>query len=159
MEDIDIIVKPGTDIDKYIEENGDIDTNRILAAIHADPWLHNGGIIAVVPNPAKAEEIEEMMQGAEMLSRLPIDFIKLHQLQILKGTRMAEDYKAHPEDFVVFPKAEDYVALVREYRKHLRSGIKIERYVSSVPSDLVIAPKWGLKPYEIKALIENSIGK
>lgn len=38
----------------------DIDCNRILSAIHSDPWLHNGGIIAVVPNPAKAEEIEEM---------------------------------------------------------------------------------------------------
>ena len=101
------------------------------------------------------ETIEEMMQGAEMLSRLPIDFMKLHQLQILKGTRMAEDYKAQPEDFVVFPKAEDYVALVIEYRRHLRHDIKIERYVSSAPSDLVIAPRWGLKPYEIKALIEQ----
>ncbi len=108
-------------------------------------------IILGLPEETK----EEMIQGAEMLSRLPIDFIKRHQLQILKGTRMAEDYKAHPEDFVVFPKAEDYVTLVREYRKHLRSDIKIERYVSSAPSDLVIAPKWGLKPYEIKALIEQ----
>lgn len=105
------------------------------------------------------ETVEEMMQGAEMLSRLPIDFIKLHQLQILKGTRIAEDYKEHPEDFVVFPIAEDYIALVREYRRHLRPDIKIERYVSSAPFDLVIAPRWGLKPYEIKALIENSIGK
>ena len=37
----------------------DIDTNRILAAIHSDPWLHNGGIIAVVPNPAIMQEIED----------------------------------------------------------------------------------------------------
>lgn len=59
------------------------------------------------------------------------------------------------KNIVVFTQAEDYVALVREYRKHLRSDIKIERYVSSAPSHLVIAPKWGLKPYEIKALIEQ----
>lgn len=108
-------------------------------------------IILGLPEESK----EEMMQGAEMLSRLPIDFIKLHQLQILKGTRMADDYGEHPDEFVMFPKAEDYVALVREYRMHLRSDIKIERYVSSAPSDLVIAPRWGLKPYEIKALIEK----
>lgn len=38
----------------------DIDTKRILASIRADPWLHNGGIIAVVPNPAMAQKIEEM---------------------------------------------------------------------------------------------------
>ena len=37
----------------------DMDSNRILAAIHADPWLHNGGIIAVVPNPAMMQEIED----------------------------------------------------------------------------------------------------
>ena len=37
----------------------DMDANRILAAIHADPWLHNGGIIAVVPNPAMMQEIED----------------------------------------------------------------------------------------------------
>ncbi|NLL99866.1 MAG: cyclic nucleotide-binding domain-containing protein [Treponema sp.] len=37
----------------------DIDSNRILAAINADPWLHNGGIIAVVNKPAQVQEIEE----------------------------------------------------------------------------------------------------
>lgn len=100
------------------------------------------------------ETREEMMQGAEMLSALPIDFIKLHQLQILKGTRMADDFETSPGDFVSFPTAEDYVCLVREYMRHLRPDIKIERYVSSAPSDLIIAPKWGLKPYEIKQLIE-----
>lgn len=98
---------------------------------------------------------KEMMQGAEMLSRLPIDFIKLHQLQILKGTRMAVDFAEHPQDFITFPTAEDYVTFVRDYIHHLRTDIKIERYVSSVSSDLIIAPRWGLKPYEIKTLIEQ----
>ena len=37
----------------------DVDCNRILSAIHADPWLHNGGIIAVVPSPKMAQEIED----------------------------------------------------------------------------------------------------
>lgn len=37
----------------------DIDCHRILAAINEDPWLHNGGIIAVVPNAAKVQEIED----------------------------------------------------------------------------------------------------
>lgn len=108
-------------------------------------------IILGLPEETK----EEMIKGAEMLSKLPIDFIKLHQLQILKGTRMAEDYREHPEHFVPFPTAEYYVSLVREYCKHLRSDIKIERYVSSAPSDMVITPKWGIKPYEIKKLIEQ----
>ncbi len=36
-----------------------LDCNRMISAIDADPWLHNGGIIAVVPSAAKAEELEE----------------------------------------------------------------------------------------------------
>ena len=101
------------------------------------------------------ETKEEMLQGADFLSKMPVDFIKLHQLQILKGTKMAEDFMNHPEEFVTFPSAEDYVDFVKEYRRHLRSDIQIERYVSSAPSDLIIAPRWGLKPFEIKALIEQ----
>lgn len=99
------------------------------------------------------ETKQEMLQGAEMISELPIDFVKLHQLQILKDTKMADDFAAHPDDFVTFNQAEDYVTLVKEYKKHLRPEIKIERYVSSAPSNLIIAPRWGLKPYEIKQLI------
>lgn len=41
----------------YTSQN--IDCHRILAAINSDPWLHNGGIVAVVPNPKMAQEIEE----------------------------------------------------------------------------------------------------
>lgn len=108
-------------------------------------------IILGLPEETK----EEMLQGADLLSKMPVDFIKLHQLQILKGTKMAEDFMNHPEEFVTFPSAEDYVDFVKEYRRHLHSDIQIERYVSSAPSDLIIAPRWGLKPFEIKALIEQ----
>lgn len=37
----------------------DIDCNRILSAINSDPWLHNGGIIAVVSKNSEVQEIEE----------------------------------------------------------------------------------------------------
>lgn len=36
----------------------DIDCHRIIATIAADPWLHNGGIVAVVKNPIQVQEIE-----------------------------------------------------------------------------------------------------
>ena len=35
----------------------DIDCDRILSAIDADPWLHNGGIIAIAKNGREVEEI------------------------------------------------------------------------------------------------------
>ena len=70
-ENFDAIYCPDTDealsvIDYELPEikvldytSNDMDSNRILAAIHADPWLHNGGIIAVVPNPSVMQEIED----------------------------------------------------------------------------------------------------
>ena len=70
-ENFDAIYCPDTDealslIDYELPEikvldytSKDMDANRILAAIHADPWLHNGGIIAVVPNPSIMQEIED----------------------------------------------------------------------------------------------------
>ncbi len=36
-----------------------IDGNKIISAIHADPWFHNGGVICVVPDAKTQEEIEE----------------------------------------------------------------------------------------------------
>ena len=38
----------------------DIDNNAIRKAISSDPWLHNGGIIAVAPSPAEAQQIEDL---------------------------------------------------------------------------------------------------
>ena len=70
-DDLDPIFCPDTDealsfIDYELPEikvldfsSDDIDCDRILAAIHGDPWLHNGGIIAIAKNPAEAEKIED----------------------------------------------------------------------------------------------------
>ena len=38
----------------------DIDSPRILEDIRSDPWLHNGGIIAIAASPAEAQKIEEL---------------------------------------------------------------------------------------------------
>ena len=48
------------------------------------------------------ESREEMMLEAEILSSLPVSNIKFHQLQIIKNTRMASEFKEMPEDFLLF---------------------------------------------------------
>lgn len=37
----------------------DINCEKILQTINSDPWLHNGGVIAVVSNPLEVQSIEE----------------------------------------------------------------------------------------------------
>ena len=44
----------------------------------------------------------DILHEAEVLSSLPLTMLKLHQLQLIRGTRMAEEYQAHPADFHLF---------------------------------------------------------
>ena len=48
-----------------------------------------GHLIFGLPGETRAEMLEE----AKLISALPLDFIKLHQLHIVKGTVMASQYK------------------------------------------------------------------
>ncbi len=84
---------------------------------------------------------------AQDLSRLPLTTLKMHQLQLIRGTRMALEYERHPEDFHLFDVGE-YIDLVVDYVEHLRPDIVLERFVSQSPKELLIAPDWGLKNYE-----------
>ena len=82
-----------------------------------------------------------------MLSELPLTTLKLHQLQLIRGTRMAEEYFTSPEDFHLFT-ADEYIDLVIDFVEHLRPDIVLERFVSQSPSSLLAVPGWGLKNYE-----------
>lgn len=88
---------------------------------------------------------EALPEVARTVSRLPIDVVKLHQLQILAGSRMAEVYRAHPEGFSLFS-VEDYATSVVDFLECLRPSIAVERFVSQSPSAELVAPRWGVKP-------------
>ncbi len=89
------------------------------------------------------ETREMTIRSAETISSLPIDILKIHQLQIIKGTRMAEE----KEKIKTF-ELDEYIDLLCEYIHHLRPTLVLERFVSQSPQELLIAPKWGLKNHE-----------
>lgn len=93
------------------------------------------------------ESREDMLCQADAISALPVDVIKLHQLQILKGTKMEQDFQEHPNDFLVFT-PEEYAHLVLDYIKRLRSDIAIERFTNQSPLHLLSTKGWGLKNHE-----------
>lgn len=93
------------------------------------------------------EEKEQLIQQAELLSSLPLTTLKLHQLQLIRGTRMALEYEQNPQDFHLYT-AEEYIDLVIDYIAHLRPDIVLERFVSQSPKELLIAPDWGVKNHE-----------
>ena len=93
------------------------------------------------------ETNDQLIKQAGVLSALPLTTLKLHQLQLIKGTRMAHEFEMQPEDFHLYS-ADDYIDLVIDYVEHLRPDIVLERFVSQSPKELLIAPDWGLKNHE-----------
>ncbi|MCM2301509.1 MAG: TIGR01212 family radical SAM protein [Flavobacteriaceae bacterium] len=103
------------------------------------------------------ESREEMLNHAVELSKLPINSLKLHQLQIIKNTLMAFQYKNKPEMFNLFG-LEDYLEFITDFVGLLSPDIVIERFSSQSPTDLLIAPYWGgLKNFELVAKVEKRL--
>lgn len=94
------------------------------------------------------EDRDALMHQASILSQLPITTLKLHQLQLIRGTRMAKEYEESPDDFSLFA-LDDYIETVIDYIERLRPDIVLERFASQSPKDLLIAPDWGVKNHEL----------
>lgn len=80
-----------------------------------------------------------------------MNILKIHQMQIIKGTRLAEEYMHHP--FPLYT-VEEYLHLIADYISLLRKDLVLERFVSQSPPELLIAPRWGLKNYQFVHLLE-----
>lgn len=102
------------------------------------------------------DTMKSMMEEAETLSSLPIDILKLHQLQIVKGTSLAAAYEKNPENFpMLFNSPETYADVVCHFLQHLRADIVLERFTSQSPPSLLLAPRWGMKNYEFVELLKK----
>jgi len=60
------------------------------------------------------ETRNDWLEQAVFISKLPVKNLKLHQLQIHKGTVLAKQYGENPKQFPLFT-AEEYVELVVDY--------------------------------------------
>ena len=112
--------------------------------------LTGGHVILGLPG----EDVPRIVNQARLLSQLPLTTLKLHQLQLIRGTRMAQEYAQHPHDFLM-PDVDRYIDLVVEYIEHLRPDLVLERFVSQSPADLLIAPQWGLKNHEFNHRLQK----
>lgn len=114
--------------------------------------LTGGHIILGLPG----EDATESIRQTDLISSLKLDLLKIHQLQIIKGTRLAEIYEKEP--FHLYS-VDEYIELIANYLQHLRKETIVERFVSQSPPDMVVAPHWGLKNYEFTNLLVNYMKK
>lgn len=105
-------------------------------------------LILGLPNETR----EQILVHADKISKLPLTTVKLHQLQLIKGTIMAKQYAQHPEWFNLF-EVDDYIDLCVDFAERLNPDFIIERFVSQSPKSLLIAPDWGLKNFEFTAKV------
>lgn len=96
-----------------------------------------------------------MLDAADVISRLPLTTVKFHQLQIFKGTKMAEEYQARPEAFHLFD-LEEYIDFVIDFAERLNPDIVIERFAGEVPPRYLVSEPWMKLRYdEVLAKIEK----
>ena len=128
------------------------DTQRAVGQLASRGILCGGHLIFGLPGDTHAS----LLAQATHINRLPLHTLKMHQLQLIRGTRMAAEYAAAPHEFHLFG-VEEYVELVVDYIQHLRPDLVLERFVSQSPKELLIAPDWGLKNYEFNHRVQKRL--
>lgn len=128
-----------------------VDAVRRTASRHIPTGLH-----LIIGLPGEDESM--ILKTIDRVSALPVSTIKLHQLQLIRGTRMARDVEHGLYDVPHFT-AESYIDLCCRIIQHTAPTIAIERFVSQSPDHLLISPRWGLKNYQFTNLLNNRIKK
>jgi hypothetical protein len=101
------------------------------------------------------ESREQIIDSAATISALPLSSIKIHQLQLVKGTLMAEEYRSNPERFDLYT-LEEYLDLVIEFCERLSPSLMIDRISGEAPPKLLDDPRdWHKRSNEIFSLFES----
>ncbi len=89
------------------------------------------------------ESKQEMLDYAKIINSLPLNSVKFHQLQIIKGTQMEKEKEDKPEDFVEFA-LDEYIDFFIDFLETLRPDLYIERFAGEVPPRFVNESPWGM---------------
>ena len=100
---------------------------------------------------------EDLIEQTDKINALPLTTVKFHQLQVFRGTIMAEQYDKYPEQFR-FWSVEEYIDLFSEILSRLRPDIVVERFASEAPPRYHYGRNWGLVRNEtLWAMLEERL--
>ena len=100
------------------------------------------------------EDRDEIMAHALKISQLPINVLKLHQLQIIKDTVLCSRYMAAPDSYRLFT-LDEYIDLLIDFIERLSPDIALDRFISQSPSEWLVAPNWNIKNFEFVHKLEK----
>lgn len=127
-----------------INRGHDFETSRRIVKMTSDTGIRTG-VHMIFGLPGETKEM--MLQEAEILSGMPIHGIKFHQLQIVKGTKMEQEFIEHPEDFLQFS-LDGYIEFIVDFLERLNPEIVVERFSGEVPPPLLHYTSWDLIRYD-----------
>jgi len=103
------------------------------------------------------ESRREMLDQAEIISKLPLHTVKFHQLQIIKGTKMEQEFRENPSDFELFT-WDEYLLFFISFLERLTTQIVVERFTGEAPPRFLTGEGWGKKRTDqIVSLIEKKM--
>lgn len=118
-----------------------------------DAGLHVGlHLMAGLPG----EDDAMLLQTVDRCCRLRVDTLKLHHLQILRGTQLAGMVLSGEMEVPVLT-LEHYLDLCAAIVERVPEHTVIERFVAQAPDDELISPRWGLKNYQFMHLLRQRL--
>ena len=137
-----------------INRGHDFETARRAVEMTAGRGLDVGAHF-ILGLPGETREM--MLEGCTLINALPLRSVKIHQLQIVKGTRMEQEYSDSPQDFVKFP-LDGYIDFFSDMLERLRPDLYIERIAGEVPPRFVNETPWGLiRNVELLRLLDRRL--
>lgn len=103
-------------------------------------------VVAHIINGLPNETKEMMLETISYLNELKINGIKIHMLQILKGTPLEKYYQKNP--FPLLTK-EEFIDIVCDQLERLDKNIIIHRLTGDPKKEDLIAPNWVLKKFTV----------
>ncbi|CAM5413977.1 TIGR01212 family radical SAM protein [Thauera mechernichensis] len=99
-----------------------------------------------------------MLDAARRLSVLPLAALKLHQLQLVRGTAMARDWQRDPASVPLLDE-EAYIELLADFVERLAPHIMLQRLGSEVPPALKLAPQWNMRLAELAPRLSAELAR
>ena len=139
---------------RRINRGHDFETARRAVEMTAGRGLDVGAHF-ILGLPGETREM--MLDGCALINALPLRSVKFHQLQIVKGTRMEQEYSDRPQDFVKFT-LDGYIDFFSDMLERLRPDLYIERIAGEVPPRFVNETPWGLiRNVELLRLLDRRL--
>ncbi|MBU1699266.1 MAG: TIGR01212 family radical SAM protein [Candidatus Eisenbacteria bacterium] len=123
-------------------------SERAIQALHEGNIAVSAHVILDLPG----ESMQEVSKTAAFLADTGVQGIKIHNLHVIKNTRLAEMY--NNGDYTPM-ELTDYVELVIRFLEKIPPHVIIQRLSGEAPRRLTVAPEWSVNKLAVLNAIED----